>query len=148
MKHMGGLSAAVALGALLSADADGGTRPLTIEAYSRDWAKWVGMSPDRPRWSPDGKAIYFDWNPERADVSSLYAVDPTGGAPRRVPAEQMSHIPQPPPGRGSAPASVSVLNRDQNLMVWERDGDVFLLDVASSRVRLRIERIEVVDFMG
>ena len=134
MKHMGGLSAAVALGALLCADADGGTRPLTIEAYSRDWAKWVGMSPDRPRWSPDGKAIYFDWNPERADVSSLYAVDPTGGAPRRVPAEQMSHIPQPPPGRGSAPASVSVLNRDGNLMVWERDGDVFLLDVASSRV--------------
>ena len=32
---------------LVSAEAAGGGRRLTMEAYSRDWAQWAGASPDR-----------------------------------------------------------------------------------------------------
>jgi dipeptidyl aminopeptidase/acylaminoacyl peptidase len=127
-------AAALLACAIVSAEGAAGGRPLTIEAYSRDWAQWAGAAPDRARWTPDGKAVYFEWNPERADLTSLYLVAAAGGTPRKVPAEQMLSVPQPPPGRGSGPASVSVPSRDGSRMVWERDGDIFLLDVASGRV--------------
>jgi dipeptidyl aminopeptidase/acylaminoacyl peptidase len=133
-RNRASLVAALALGAIVSAQAAGGSRPLTMEAYSRDWGRWAGMAPDRLRWTPDGRAVYFEWNPERGELTSLYLVDALGGTPRKVPAEQMMSVPQPPPRRGSGPASVSVPSRDGSRMVWERDGDVFLLDVASGRV--------------
>jgi dipeptidyl aminopeptidase/acylaminoacyl peptidase len=129
------VTAALSAATLLSAETASRTKkPLTIEAYARDWAQWAGMSPDRIRWTPDGKSIYFEWNPERADLSSLYVVDAAGGAPRKVPAEQLAKVPQPPPGRGSGAASVSVPNRDGTRVAWERDGDIYVLDVASSRI--------------
>jgi dipeptidyl aminopeptidase/acylaminoacyl peptidase len=138
------LLAVLLLGAIASAEAAGSGRPITIEGYSRDWEKWAGFAPDRARWTPDGQALYFDWNPERADLPSLYVVEATGGAPRKVPTEQMIAVPQPPPGRGSGAASVSVPSRDGSKIVWERDGDVFLLDVASKKVT-RITNTEVAE---
>ena len=128
------VGAVLLLAAIVSAEGAGPGRPLTIEGYSRDWGQWAGAAPDRSRWTPDGKALYFDWNPERADLPSLYVVEATRGVPRKVAAEQMISVPQPPPGRGSGAASVSVPSRDGSRMVWERAGDVFLLDVASRRL--------------
>src|SRR4029079_12894298 len=128
------LTAALSAGALITAEAGNGTKkPITMEAYSRDWAQWAGMSPDRIRWTANGKSIYFEWNPERADVSSLYVVDAAGGPPRKVPAHQLARVPQPPPGRGSGAASVSVPNRDGS-RVTERDGDIYVLDVAADKI--------------
>jgi dipeptidyl aminopeptidase/acylaminoacyl peptidase len=137
-------AAMTAGGPLPAAAANGTKKPITIEAYSRDWAQWAGMSPDRIRWTPEGRSIYFEWNPERADVSSLYVVDAAGGAPRKVPADQLSRVPQPPPGRGSGAASVSVPNRDGSRVVWERDGDIYVLDVAANRIA-RVTATEAVE---
>lgn len=110
-------------------------RPLTLEAISRDWSDWVGMSPSTSlRWSPDGKGIYFDWNPERASLPSLYFVDAAGGPPRKVPAEKLLSVPPTPQSRQSGVARAHITTRDGRLMTWDRDGNIVLLDVASGRL--------------
>ena len=54
--------------------------PLTVEKIMRDPAQWLGTSPSSISWAEDGKAIYFNWNPEKARRDSLYRIAPTGGA--------------------------------------------------------------------
>ena len=38
---------------------------LTVEKIMRD-PKWIGTSPSAPQWSPDGKTLFFNWNPDKA----------------------------------------------------------------------------------
>lgn len=140
-----GIGAALALGAMLCVDSvPAGDRALTLETVARDWDKWAGMAPDRIRWQPDGKGLYFEWNPERGLLPALHVVSASGGEPRKVPEALLASVPQPPPGRGSGAASVSVWNRDGTRVVWERDGDVFLHDVATGRTT-RLTNTEAVE---
>ena len=128
------VAAGVALAGVAAGEAAPAGRPLTPEAYSREWSEWAGTPPDYVRWSPDGKAIYFAWNPDPGPVPSLYAVDPSGGAPRKVTAAEAVRVPPPANRRPTSAPNATSATRDGRRQVWERDGDIFLLDVASGRV--------------
>src|SRR5664279_3763536 len=46
---------------------------ITIEKIMQD-PKWIGSSPSSPYWSPDGKYLFFYWNPDKAPSDSIYYI--------------------------------------------------------------------------
>jgi dipeptidyl aminopeptidase/acylaminoacyl peptidase len=108
------------------ASARAGTAPrLTLEAISRDNAKWIGTPPSAVRWSIDGRTLYFTWNPERADVSDLYALAVTGGTPVKVPFDKRRFV-VPDTAR---------FNRERTAQVYELFGEIFVVTLADGQVR-------------
>ena len=61
------VSLSVALPTAQTRTPHGAAPALTLDTVARDWDQFVGMAPAQFRWSPDGKALHFDWNPERAE---------------------------------------------------------------------------------
>ena len=98
---------------------------LTLEAISRDNAKWIGTPPSDVRWSVDGQHLYFTWNPERADVSELYTMPVSGGTPTKVPHEKRRFV-VPDTAR---------FNRERTAQVYDLFGDVFVVTLADAQVR-------------
>lgn len=97
---------------------------LTIENIMRD-PKWIGTSPSKIFWSEDSKRIYFMWNPENAESESLYVVSRNGVTPRKVTIEEQKKL----------PSRWGHYNRNRSKKVYENNGDIFLLDIKSGRVR-------------
>ncbi len=96
---------------------------LTVEWIMRD-PKWLGNLPGDPYWSEDGRTVYFMWNPTNADADSLYQVSRRGGQPTKVPTLERQQL----------PSRFGQYARDYSKKVFERDGDMFLLDIKSNRV--------------
>jgi len=104
---------------------DGDNPPqLTIENIMQG-ADWIGHWPYGVRWAEDGSCVYFSWNPDNAEEDALYVVPRDGGEPRKVTDEERHAL---PPAWGS-------YDRDCTRKVFERDGDIFLLEVGSGQVR-------------
>ncbi|MFC7667012.1 hypothetical protein ACFQT0_05940 [Hymenobacter humi] len=100
--------------------------PLTVEKIMRDPAQWLGTSPSNVYWGEDGRRIYFNWNPTKDRRDSLYQVAPTGtAAPRKVSQREQRTL----------PASGGVYDARYTRKVYERDGDIYLLDLKTQRVR-------------
>jgi dipeptidyl aminopeptidase/acylaminoacyl peptidase len=97
---------------------------LTVDFIMRD-PKWMGSFPSQHYWAEDGSAVYFLWNPEKADADSLYQISRNGETPKKV----------PPAVRQNLPARSGAYTRDFSKKVFERDGDIFLLDVKSAAIR-------------
>lgn len=106
---------------LLSADIP---PTLTVDFIMRD-PKWMGSFPSQHYWAEDGSTVYFLWNPEKADADSLYQVSLNGGAPNKV----------PPAVRRNLASRNGAYSRDYSKKVFERDGDIFLLDIKSGATR-------------
>lgn len=100
------------------------TPKLTVEKIMRD-PKWMGTSPTNIRWSDDGKKVYFDWNPEAADQNSLYSITPTNLKPQKVSIEERREA---LPGNGT-------WNAKHTQKVYERNGDLYLIDIKGSKLR-------------
>ncbi len=87
--------------------------------------RFVGFLPDDIRWSEDSRAVYFNWNPDMDTLRGLYKVEPGPEAtPRRVSLEEEKTLPE----RGA-------YNRNHTQMVYEKNGDLFLLEPASAQGR-------------
>ncbi|MDX2245737.1 MAG: prolyl oligopeptidase family serine peptidase [Bacteroidia bacterium] len=97
---------------------------LTVESIMRDPA-WIGSSPDNIHWSPDGKTLYFDWNPEQAPADSLYVLSPDNLKPAKVAFQAQKNLPSP---NGS-------FSPDKSLMAYEKNGDIFILSLATGHIR-------------
>ncbi len=82
---------------------------------------FVGHQPGQPYWSDDSRSIYFMWNPDQAPADSLYRYDLDRGTIEKVDAAT----------RVSLPPRQVVYSRDRTLMLFVRDGDVYLREVAS-----------------
>ncbi|WP_345949909.1 prolyl oligopeptidase family serine peptidase [Mucilaginibacter sp. PAMB04274] len=95
---------------------------LTIEKIMSD-PKWMGTSPDGVRWSDDSKKIYFNWNSQNADRSSLYAITPGNVKPQPVSLEERKAL----TGNG-------VWNKKHTIKLFERNGDIFLSDLKQGKV--------------
>ena len=96
---------------------------LTVESIMRD-PKWIGVSPSDISWSDDSKKVYFDWNPENASRSSLYAITTSDLKPQKITLdERKSRVPD----NGS-------WNKKHTLKLFERNGDIYLLDFRSGKV--------------
>ena len=92
--------------------------PLTVEKIMRD-PKWIGVAPTNMFWSADSKQLYFNWNPERNRGDSLYTISPISRTPQKV----------NPEVRRNLPALGGAYNRAHNKKLYEKNGDIFLLDI-------------------
>ncbi|UOQ72585.1 S9 family peptidase [Hymenobacter cellulosilyticus] len=98
---------------------------LTVEKIMRDPAQWIGSSPSNVGWSEDGKRIYFSWNPEKARRDSLYSTSASGGAVRKVSLAEQRAL----------PTTNGDYDQKYTRKVYEKDGDIFLLELKTAKTR-------------
>jgi dipeptidyl aminopeptidase/acylaminoacyl peptidase len=93
--------------------------------------RFVGYLPEDVRWGHDSRAVYFSWNPGQDTLRQLYKVLAKGGqAPQAVGLEEELAMPRP-----------GVYSQDFSQMVYEKYGDLFLLDIASGQARQIINTV-------
>ena len=96
--------------------------PLTVEKIMRN-PKWIGVAPSNINWSEDGKQVSFNWNPENNPGDSLYRILLTNHTPQKVSV----------PVRRSMAPSFGSYNRAFTKKLYEKNGDLFMLDIPSSK---------------
>ncbi len=104
--------------------------PLTVEKIMRD-PKWIGVAPSGPTWSEDSRTIYFNWNPEKAVSDSLYTLTLANRTPRKLPRAERLALP-----------TGGVYNLAHTRKVFERQGDVFVLDLKTGTHRQLTNTVE------
>ncbi len=100
---------------------------LTVAKIMQDPLHWIGSLPHRDGifWSDDGQWVYFMWNPEKAKSDSLYKISRNGGTPQKVSLNE----------RKTMPSANGHFTKDRKQKVYEKNGDIFLLDVKSGNIR-------------
>ncbi|GAB2591470.1 prolyl oligopeptidase family serine peptidase [Spirosoma areae] len=108
---------------------------------------WVGTSPSNPFWSDDSQTLYFNWNPtsgatDKATSDSLYKVTftSTPRSPSRI-ASKPAKV-SPAERRALPTAPVAAYNRAYTQRLFERQGDLFLLEVKSGSTRQLTNTVE------
>ncbi|MBS1491433.1 MAG: prolyl oligopeptidase family serine peptidase [Bacteroidetes bacterium] len=96
---------------------------LTVEKIMRD-PKWMGESPSNVFWSDNSQQLYFSWNPERWPGDSLYSVTPARLTPVKVAAA----------ARRQLPSGFGDYNLTKTKKTYEKNGDIFLLDIPSGKI--------------
>ncbi|HLZ16104.1 MAG TPA: hypothetical protein VKQ08_03655, partial [Cyclobacteriaceae bacterium] len=96
--------------------------PLTVEKIMRD-PKWIGVAPSNVFWGEDSKQVYFQWNPEKLAGDSLYAISVSSPTPVKV----------NPLVRRQLPSPFGDYNSARTKKVYEKNGDIFLLDVLTGK---------------
>jgi dipeptidyl aminopeptidase/acylaminoacyl peptidase len=96
---------------------------LTVEKIMRD-PKWIGTAPTGINWSANSKTVYFNWNPDKAVADSLYKITLQNRTPQKVSKKE----------RLSLPSSFGTYNKSFSKMVYEKNGDLFLLDAPSGKI--------------
>ena len=97
--------------------------PLTVEKIMRD-PKWIGVAPTNVFWSEDGKQLYFNWNLDKNPGDSLYVISPINRTPQKV----------GPAVRRNLPSLNGPYNRAHNKKLYEKNGDIFLLDILTGKI--------------
>ncbi len=106
---------------LFSWPIQGQTPAISIEKIM-EGERFVGFLPENPFWSEDSQFIYFSWNPGMDTLRSLYKAPLRGGAPEPVSPEEQRFLSV----RGE-------YSSDRNWKVFEKYGDIFLLDRKQSK---------------
>lgn len=106
--------------------------PLTIEKIMRDPVQWIGTAPSNPFWSEDSKTIYFSWNPEKAKGDSLYKITLPDTKPIKV----------SPQERRSLPSQNGNYSKDFSQKVYEKNGDLYLMNCKTLEIRPITQTIE------
>ncbi len=104
---------------------------LTVDKIMRD-PIWMGVSPSNIQWSEDSKTIYFQWNPEGAEKDSWYKITTVNLKPQKLSKEAERDLPS---FRG-------ILNEAKNKKLYEKNGDIFLLDIVSGKVKQLTNTVE------
>lgn len=92
---------------------------LTIEQIMQDPAQWIGTSPSGIEWSDSRDKIYFEWNPEKDTLASLYVYSLKGKKIEKVSPEEKRSL----PGRSQS------YNNTKTQKVFLRNGDILLKDL-------------------
>ncbi len=96
---------------------------LTVAKIMQD-PKWIGTSPSSPFWSPDGKYLYFYWNPDKAPSDSLYYITRTDSHPQKATYDMQV----------AAVARIrAAYNATRTAYTYSRQGDVFRVDVKTGK---------------
>ncbi|MBK0382703.1 S9 family peptidase [Pedobacter sp. SD-b] len=95
---------------------------LTVDKIMRN-PVWMGTSPTEIQWSADSKTIYFQWNPEAEGKSSTYFITTSNLNPQKLNKQQEKNL----------PSFTGVLNKAKNQKLYEKNGDIFLLDIKSGK---------------
>lgn len=105
---------------------------LTVEKIMQDPAKWIGTSPSNVFWSEDSKTIYFSWNPDKNKGDSLYKVVLPDKKPLKVSPEE----------RRALPSQFGNYTKAFTQKVYEKSGDLYLIDCNSLKIRQITNTIE------
>ena len=97
--------------------------PLTVEKIMRD-PRWIGIAPSNVAWSEDSKTVYFNWNPDKNVGDSLYAITLANRTPQKVNTVIRRNL---------SPAN-GVYNRAKTKKLYEKNGDIFILDISSLKI--------------
>ncbi|QCX38479.1 alpha/beta fold hydrolase [Aureibaculum algae] len=84
---------------------------------------FVGHLPERISWSDDSQSIYFSWNPEADTISSRYKVAINTKAIKKLSTEELH-----------TQTSNGIYNRDNLWKVFEKKGDIYLLNTKNFKV--------------
>ncbi len=105
--------------------------PLTVEKIMRN-PQWMGVSPSNVQWSLTKPEVYFNWNPERTKTDPLYRVSPSQRTPvlASVADEQALN-------RRNV-----VWNKGKTKAIFERNGDLYVLDKTKGSEKLLINTVE------
>ncbi len=99
---------------------------LTVAKIMQNPLQSIGSLPgEEIYWSDDAKNVYFMWNPEHAESDSLYVVSRNGGTPRKL----------SPNERLALPAFGGDVNKAHTRKVYQKNGDIFLLNINTGKVR-------------
>lgn len=96
----------------------GPSSPLSIKEIMKG-EEFVGYLPGNLRWSDDGKQIYFSWNPDKDTIRSSYSYDVSTEKIQKLSYEALVNLPS---SRGD-------YSKDFNRKVYEKNGDIFLLEI-------------------
>ena len=105
--------------------------PLSVEKIMRD-PKWMGVSPANVQWSPDSRQVYFTWNPESKEKDQLFSVAPSQIKPQLVEIKEQQLL-----NRANL-----TFNKSRTKALFERNGDLFLLDMASGKEQVLVNTLE------
>ncbi|MGW8315029.1 MAG: alpha/beta fold hydrolase [Bacteroidales bacterium] len=96
---------------------------LTIDRIMEGEA-FVGSLPEEISWSDNSEAIYFSWNPDQDTLRSTYRAEIGSREISRLSFEALREL----PGEGE-------YNRDYSAKVYEKEGDLFLMDLSDYSVQ-------------
>jgi dipeptidyl aminopeptidase/acylaminoacyl peptidase len=96
---------------------------LNVDKIMRD-PKWIGVAPSNINWADDGKTIYFNWNPDKNAGDSLYSITPLNTTVQKV----------SPAIRRAMPSFNGDYNKARSKKVFEKSGDLFVLDIATGKI--------------
>ena len=105
--------------------------PLSVEKIMRD-PKWMGVSPANVQWSPDSRQVYFTWNPGSKEKDQLFSVAPSQTKPQLVEIKEQQLL-----NRANL-----TFNKSRTKALFERNGDLFLLDMASGKEQVLVNTLE------
>ncbi len=112
---------------------------LSLEAIMQDPKQWVGTAPSGVFWSDDSQTVYFNWNPDRAKSDSLYKI--VVNSPAQKPVKVGLAERQALPGPITNPLTDGY-NRARTLRLFEKAGDLRLLDIKTGTVRVLTNTVE------
>ncbi len=96
---------------------------LTIEKIMQD-PEWIGSLPENIHWSDNGNKLFFDWNPEGEEKSSLFFITPENHKPQKVTPEEEENM----------PSEYGNFNKNRTKKVYTKQGDVYLLSIKSGEI--------------
>lgn len=97
---------------------------LTVEKIMRD-PKWMGVAPSNFRWSDDSKKLYFNWNPNNTDRDELFAITPANIKLAKINIDEQR----------SFTTDNGEWNKPHTAKLYEKNGDLFLLDIKTGKTR-------------
>lgn len=96
---------------------------LTIEKIMQD-PEWIGGLPENIHWSDNGNKLFFNWNPEKEEKSSLFFITPENHKPQKVTIEEEKN----------KPSEYGNFNKNRTKKVYTKQGDVYLLSIKSGEI--------------
>lgn len=86
---------------------------------------WIGNAPENPYWADDGRSVYYSQKRPGEEVRDLVQLELGSQTSRIVPVAEL----------GRADAAQGEFSQDRQLKVFEREGDLFLKDLATGTLR-------------
>ncbi|WPP48506.1 S9 family peptidase [Catalinimonas niigatensis] len=93
---------------------------------------FVGHLPEDIHWGTDSRTVYFSWNPEQDTLRSQFKITLSNRNPQKVSLEEQKNI----------PAFGGVYNQTRSLKLYEKNGDIFLLNMKDQSVRQITNTVE------
>lgn len=92
------------------------TTPLSMEQIMAH-TDWMGIAPERPYFSQDGKYVYFQRKAQGSEIRDLYRISVSGGTAQKLDAADVV----------MAESEQKFVSPDRQSTAWLRNGNLFLL---------------------